>query len=191
MGILCTCVNDPVYLRNPHQDDPGQLQHSAVRRTDPPAGDEGQEHRTRHRPPERPHLPPCPLQEERDHDRSRWDGNKSGQIRLQMAARRCNMETMKSRLLMYILQLWNKLHSLPLHAHWGSATCLGTWATAAPKLEIKCSRDTGYRAQVFKNQTKYMWNLSLSYVILMKWSPLMGTRLFSMMNFWLNKLVKG
>lgn len=77
MESLCLEVNEPIYLnpplRYPHQDDSGQLQHGAVRRTDPPAGDEGQEHRPRHRPPERPHLPPGSLQEERDHDRSRWE----------------------------------------------------------------------------------------------------------------------
>lgn len=72
--ILCINVNEPVSpssLRNPHQDDSRQRQHGAVCRTDPPAGDEGQEHRTRHRPPERPHLPAGAFQEERDHDRSR------------------------------------------------------------------------------------------------------------------------
>lgn len=72
--ILCIYVNESVSLsslRNPHQDDSGQRQHGAVRRTDPPAGDEGQEHRTRHRPPERPHLSAGAIQEERDHDRSR------------------------------------------------------------------------------------------------------------------------
>lgn len=67
----------PSSIRNPRQDDPGQRQHGAVRRTDPPAGDEGQEHRPGHRPPERPHLSPCALQEEWDHDRSRWDGEKN------------------------------------------------------------------------------------------------------------------
>lgn len=60
-------------LRNPHQDDAGLPQHGAVRRTDPAAGDDGPEHRTRDRPPERPHLSACALQEERDHDRSRWE----------------------------------------------------------------------------------------------------------------------
>lgn len=60
-------------LRNPHQDDAGLPQHGAVRRTDPAAGDDGPEHRTRDRPPERPHLSACALQEEWDHDRSRWE----------------------------------------------------------------------------------------------------------------------
>lgn len=62
-----------VVLRNPDQDDPGQLQYGPVRRTHPPAGDEGQRHHTRHRPAERPDLPARALQEERDHDRTRWE----------------------------------------------------------------------------------------------------------------------
>ena len=76
MELLCIHVNKAGSLspvRNPHQDDAGLPQHGAVRRTDPAAGDDGQEHRTRDRPPERPHLSACALQKERDHDRSRWE----------------------------------------------------------------------------------------------------------------------
>lgn len=68
----CECPSHKCFpFRNPHQVDSGQLEHGAVRRADPPAGDEGQEHHPRHRPPERPHLHARAFQEERDHDRSR------------------------------------------------------------------------------------------------------------------------
>lgn len=59
-------------LRNSHQDDSGQHQHRPVRWADSPAADEGQNHHPGHRPPEWPDLPAGALQEERDHDRSRW-----------------------------------------------------------------------------------------------------------------------
>lgn len=73
-GSTCECPSHKCFpFRNPHQVDSGQLEHGAVRRADPPAGDEGQEHHPRHRPPERPHLHARALQEERDHDRSRWE----------------------------------------------------------------------------------------------------------------------